>query len=78
MSKLSFNGKRVVLGGGLLLCLLCVANCFFNFGIVGRFGKQAMIVSFIVLVIVQHFIGPSLSEVREYRDKKRGVAPPRS
>jgi len=30
-----------------------------------------------VLAIFQHFIGPSLSEVREYRDKKRGVTPPR-
>jgi hypothetical protein len=76
VSKLSFNGKRVVLGIGLLVCLLCVANYYLNFGVFGRFGKQAVIVSFIVLVVVQHFVGPTLSEVRDYRDKKRHVAPP--
>lgn len=78
MSTLSFNRKRVVLGIGLLLCLLCVANYYLNFGVFGRFGKQAVIISFIVLAIVQHFIGPTLSEVREYRDNKRRAAPPRS
>ena len=78
MSTLSFNGKRVVLGIGLLACLLCVANYYLNLGVFGRFGKHAVIVSFIVLALVQHYIGPTLSEVREYRDKKRGVAPPRS
>jgi hypothetical protein len=78
MSKLSFNGKRVVLGIWLLECLFCVANYYLNMGVFGRFAKQAVIVSFIVLVIVQHFMGPSLSEVREYRDKKRGMAPPHS
>ena len=78
MNKLSFAGKRLVLGVGLLLCLLCVANYYFNFGVFGRFAKHAMIVSFIVIVLVQHFIGPTLSEVQEYRDKKRGVAPPQS
>jgi hypothetical protein len=78
MTRLSFNGKRVVLGIGLLLCLLCVANDYLDLGVFGRFGRQATIVSFVVLAVVQHFLGPTLSEVREYRDKKRGAAPPRS
>ncbi len=78
MSKLSFSGKRIVLGIGLLVCLLCVANYYLNFGFFGRFGKHAVIVSFVVLALVQHYVGPTLSEVREYRDKKRGVISPRS
>ena len=77
MNKLSFNGKRVVLGIGLLVCLLCVANYYLNCGFFGQFGKQALIMSFVVLALVQHYIGPTLSEVREYREKKRGVRPPR-
>jgi hypothetical protein len=40
MSKLSFDGKRFVLGIGLLLCLLCVANYYLNLGVFGRFGKR--------------------------------------
>lgn len=79
MSKISFNNKRVFLGISLLVCLLCVANYYMNLGIFGRFAKHAVIVSFILLVVVQHFIGPALSEVQECRDnKKRRVTPPRS
>lgn len=76
MSKLSFNGKRVVLGAWLLLCLWLVANYYLNLGIVGRFGKQAAILSFIVLALIQHFVGSSLSEVREYRERLRRQKPP--
>jgi hypothetical protein len=78
MSKISFNNKRVVLGISLLVCLLCVANYCMNLGVFGRFAKHAVIVSFILLVLVQHFIGPSFSEVQEYSDKKRRAAPPDS
>jgi hypothetical protein len=77
MSKLSFNGKRVVLGIGLLLCL-CVASYYLNLGVFARYGKHAVIVSFIVFAIVQHYIGLTLSEVRKYRDTKRGPVPPPS
>jgi uncharacterized membrane-anchored protein len=73
---MSFNNKRAVLGVGLLVCLLCVANYYLNLGIFVRFSKQAVIVGFIVLLLVQHYVGPTLTEVREYRDKKRGEAPP--
>jgi hypothetical protein len=77
MSKLSFNGKRVVLGVWLLLCMFFVANYYLNLGVVGRFGKQAVILSFVVLALIQHFVGPSLSEVREYRERLRRQEPPR-
>jgi hypothetical protein len=78
MSKLSFNGKRVVLGMCLLVCLLCIANLFLDLGVFGRFGKQAVVFAFIVVALVQHYVGPTLGEVREYRDKKRAASPPRS
>ena len=71
MSNFSFNKRRAVLGVFLLLCLLCVVNFYFKLGVFGRFSKQAVIISFVVLAVVQHFIGPTLSEVREYRDNKR-------
>jgi hypothetical protein len=77
MSKLSFNGKRVVLGVWLLLCMFFVANYYLDIGVVGRFGKQAVILSFVVLALLQHFVGPSLSEVREYRERLRRQEPPR-
>jgi hypothetical protein len=75
MTKLSFNGKRIVLGIALLICLLCVTNYYSNLGIFGRFDKQAVIASFIVVILIQHFIGPSFSEIQEYRDKKYQTPP---
>jgi len=75
---ISFNGKRVILGAWLLVCLLCVVNYYLGIGALGRFAKLAMILSFIFLVLVQHFVGPTLTEVQEYRDKKRRNALPRS
>ena len=77
MSKLSFNGKRVVLGVWLLLCMFFVANYYLDIGVVGRFAKQAVILSFVVLALLQHFVGPSLSDVREYRERLRRQEPPR-
>ena len=77
MSKLSFNGKRVVLGVWLLLCMFFVANYYLDIGVVGRFAKQAVILGFVVLALLQHFVGPSLSEVREYRERLRRQEPPR-
>jgi DMSO/TMAO reductase YedYZ heme-binding membrane subunit len=78
MSKLSFNGKRIVIGFGLLLSVLCVANYYLHLSLLGRFGKHVMIATFIALVLFQAYVGPTFTEVREYRDKKRGAAPPRS
>ena len=77
MSKLSFNGKSVVLGVWLQLCMFFVANYYLDIGVVGRFAKQAVILSFVVLALLQHFVGPSLSEVREYRERLRRQEPPR-
>jgi hypothetical protein len=71
LPKLSFNGKRVVAGLGLLLCLLCLANFYLNFGFFGRFGKDAIIVSFILLALVLRYLGPTLHEIQEYQDHKR-------
>jgi 4-amino-4-deoxy-L-arabinose transferase-like glycosyltransferase len=75
---ISFNGKRVILGAWLLVCLVCVANYYLGIFAFGRFAKPAMILSIICLILVQHFVGPTLTEVQEHRDQKRRNALPRS
>jgi hypothetical protein len=74
MSKITYNGKRIVLGIGLLFWFLCVANYYLNLGMSGRFGKHVVILVFVVLLLFQHYIGPSFTEVREHRDNKRHAA----
>jgi hypothetical protein len=78
MIKLSFNGTRVVVGIAVVLCVLCIANNYLNVGVFGRFGKQAMTVSFIVLAIALRFFTPTPQEFKEYRDGKRIEHPPGS
>jgi hypothetical protein len=71
MIKLSFNGKRVVIGIAVVLCLLCIANNYLNVDVFGRFGKQAMTTSFIVLALALRFFMPTPQEFQEYQDGKR-------
>ena len=47
---ISFNGKRVILGAWLLVCLVCVANYYLGIFAFGRFAKLAMILSIICLI----------------------------
>ena len=78
MTKLSLNGKRIVIGISMVLCVLCIANNYLNVGVFGRFAKQAMTTSFIVLAIALRFFMPTSQEFEEYRDRKRIARPPDS
>ena len=63
--------KRLITGAWLLVCLACVANYYLDLGAFGRFKREAVIVSFIVLFFVLAYIGPTLHEIRDYRASKR-------
>jgi hypothetical protein len=78
MTKLSLNGKRIVIGIAMVLCVLCIANNYLNVGVFGRFAKQAMTTSFIVLAIALRFFMPTSQEFEEFRDRKRTARPPDS
>ena len=71
MPKLSFTAKRVFVGIALCVCALCIANYYLDFGVFGRFKRDALILSFILLAIVMRYLGPTLQEMRDYRDSKR-------
>jgi len=73
MNKLSFNGKRLVVGIASLPALFCVVNYFFELHVFGRFDVRALILSFIVAAIVLNYFGPTLHEVQEYRNAKRAI-----
>ena len=70
MDKISFNGKRAIAGVALAIILLCLANHYFGFNLIGRFSKDALLLSFILLAISIFYVGPTLSEQQDYRDRK--------
>jgi hypothetical protein len=69
--KLSFTGKRVLVGIVSLLPLFCVVNYFLDLHIFGQYDKKVLVASFIVAAIIANYFGPTFREVREYRYARR-------
>ena len=73
MAKLSFNMKRVLCGLALAQMLFFVAN-YYVFHLLEPFDKKALIVSGAILGVCVLYFGPSIDELRDYRERKRGSA----
>ena len=72
--SLTFNQKRLCLGIALGAAAICLANLEFGWSLFGPLNpKKVFIGSVLVIALVQHFVGPTLREVQEYRDGKRGA-----
>lgn len=71
MNKLSFNGKRIVGAVVLLIFLLCVANYYLDVRFFGRFNREVLIVSGVLMAIYLRYFGPTMRELQDYRDAKR-------
>lgn len=71
MAALSLIGKRILAGIALLQLLLAVPN-YFVFHLFDPFDKKLLVVSGVILGIYVHYFGPSVEELRDYRERKRG------
>jgi hypothetical protein len=70
MKPLSFNAVRLILGSSLSAFLLCLANHRLDLGLFGQFGKQMLITSAAVMVmLVMRFVPYVLEETQQRRDK---------
>jgi hypothetical protein len=71
-AALSFNQKRLCLGIVLFVALVCCANYEFGWFFQPVNAKRVVVVCFVILVLFQHFVGPTFQEVQDYRDRQRG------
>ena len=71
MSRLSFNGKRILVAIALSITLICLANYYLDLGLFGRFDKKVLVMSVGALIVVVLFFGPTIKEMQDYRDRKR-------
>jgi hypothetical protein len=72
-AKLSFNQKRLCVGVAFSAAALCLANYELDWSMFGSLNsKKVFIGSMVLLAIVVHFVGPTLQDIYEYRDRKRG------
>jgi hypothetical protein len=69
--NLSFNARRVIVAVLGLIAVSCLANHYLKLGFFGQFSWKAVIVSFGVLLFCLLYVGPTVDEIRSYRDKKR-------
>lgn len=73
LGKFSFQMRRVFVGCALVPCVATVADYYLEWGLFGRFGREVMAASFIPLFLVMRYLGPTVQEVRDYRDTKRAA-----
>lgn len=71
MPNLSLKTKRLVTGSALALLIAAIANLYVT-RIFGKHDRQIVVATAILLAIAIMYIGPSLQEIRDYRDQRRG------
>jgi hypothetical protein len=70
---MTFNQKRLCVGIAAVVAALCLANYELGWSIFGSLdAKKVFIGSMVLLALVVHYLGPTLREVQEYRDARRG------
>ena len=71
LGHLSFQTRRALVGIALLPCLLSVANVYLGWNLFGRFDKQVLVACFILLLLVMRYLGPTVDQVKKYREAAR-------
>ena len=71
LGNFSLSTRRLVVGVALIPCVLFVASHYLNWGLAGRFGKEAIAGSFVVLFLVMRYLGPTVDDLRRLRNAER-------
>ena len=66
---LSFNRKRALLLPFAAAMALTGANVLAGWGLFGRLDRAAVTVTWVLAALVLHYIGPTIDEIRAYRDR---------
>ena len=70
LGKFSFHVRRVFVACALVPCLVAAGNYSFDWGLVGRFDRWFLAVSFTVLFLVLRYLGPTEQQIRDYRNNQ--------
>lgn len=71
LGKFSFQVRRLFVGLACVPCILALANHYFEWGLFGKFERYSIGISFVLGFLVMRYLGPTMQEMREYRDAKR-------
>ena len=70
MKRLSLDSKRAIVGIAMVPLIVCGLNSLFRWHLFGSFDKGALVLSAVVLVLVMRYLGPTIQEMRDYRDMR--------
>jgi hypothetical protein len=78
LGNFSLRARRAFVGLALAPCIVTVANYYLGWELFGRSQKWSIAVSFVVLFLVMRYLGPTVQQLREYREGGRpaGRQPP--
>lgn len=71
LGKFSLRTRRILVGCALAPCVLTVANYYLGWGLLGKWSRSSIAVSFVALFLVMRFLGPTVQQLREYRERGR-------
>ena len=73
LGTFSLRARRIFVGLALAPCIVTVANYYLGWGLFGRPEKWSIAVSFVVLFLVMRYLGPTVQQLREYRESGRAA-----
>ena len=73
LGAFSFQVRRVFVGCALVPCILSVLNYYFKWQLFGKSTRWSIAASFVLLFLVMRYLGPTVEEVRKYRDAQRAM-----
>jgi len=71
LGKFSLTTRRVFVGCALVPCVVTVANHYFGWGLFGWEDRWSIAASFVLLFLVMRYLGPTVQQLREYRESRR-------
>lgn len=77
LGKFSLAAGRAFVGGASVPCAVSVVNHYLGWGLFGRDDRWSIGLSFVLLFLVMRYLGPTMQQLREYRQNDRaGRQPP--
>jgi hypothetical protein len=71
LGKFSLTTRRVFVCCALVPSVVTVANHYLGWGLFGVDDRLSIAISFVVLFLVMRYLGPTVHQLREYREGGR-------
>lgn len=71
LGNFSFRARRIMVGVALVPCLLSGMNVYLGWHLLGGFDNAVLGGCLILLFLVMRYLGPTMQEIREYREAAR-------